>query len=262
MQASNPVRGGLMLDEAKPKIVSQWGAIDPNEGVSVVISLYNYARFIEECLESVAAQDFEQIQLIVVDDVSNRDNSLEVADTWMKRNMARFPSGILLQHIDNKGLAEARNTAFAAASCELVFVMDADNTILPSCLRKLRRAILSSNAAAAFSQLVIFGSTNTIGFADYWSERFLSEGPYIDAMALIRKKTWHQVGGYSHIPGGWEDYDFWCKLVEVKADVAYVPELLGKYRQHPESMLQTESARNYQKLHNLMSLRHPWTQLE
>ena len=34
-----------------------------------------------------------------------------------------------------------------------------------------------------------------------------------DAMALVRRSAWDAVGGYTHIQGGWEDYDFWCKLL-------------------------------------------------
>ena len=243
------------------RTVLQWGRISPAQGISVAISLYNYARYIEDCLESVAAQDFADIELIIVDDCSQRDDSLAVAQAWMEKNEVRFCSGLLLRHGVNRGLAEARNTAFAAASCQTVFVMDADNVIYPACLRKLQRALTAAKADAAYSQLVMFGDVTDIGLADYWSKARLANGPYIDAMALVRKSAWERVGGYAHLDGGWEDYDFWCKLAEMDAACCYVPELLGKYRVHASSMLRTDSEASYDRLFNMISLRHPWTRL-
>ncbi len=243
------------------RAVLKWGRNPAPEGVSVAVSLYNYARYIEECLDSIAAQDFEGIQLIVVDDCSSRDDSLAIAESWMRKNKARFPSGLLIRHETNCGLAEARNTAFEASSHDAVFVMDADNVIYPSCIRKLRRAMAAGDADAVYSQLVMFDGTTDVGLADYWSKTLLAKGPYIDAMALVKKSCWARAGGYSHIEGGWEDYDFWCKLAEVEAHVSYVPELLCRYRVHESSMLRTESAKSYDRLYNLISLRHPWTRL-
>lgn len=240
----------------------QWGRISGAEGVSVAISLYNYAHYIEDCLASVAAQDFGEIELIVVDDCSRGDNSLATTKAWMQKHRGRFPAGLLVRHEANYGLAEARNTAFGAARCDRVFVMDADNVIHPSCLRKLDRAMKAAGADAAYSQLVMFGQETGVGYADYWSKALLAKGPYIDAMALIRKQAWLSAGGYTHLEGGWEDYDFWCKLAEQNALCCYVPELLGRYRVHSSSMLRTDSARSYDRLYNVISLRHPWTLLK
>lgn len=249
------------MQRNKSRTVLAWGQVDPDLGVTVAVSLYNYARFIAECLDSVANQDFAELQLIVVDDCSLQDDSLTVAKTWMEANRRRFPAGLLLRHDGNCGLAEARNTAFEAASCDAVFVLDADNVLYPSCIRKLKRALNASDADAVYSQLQMFGDVSDVGYADYWSKSFLATGPYIDAMALVTKRTWSRVGGYTHIEGGWEDYDFWCKLAEQNADVCYIPELLCKYRVHGSSMLRTDSAKYYDRLFNIISMRHPWTKL-
>ncbi len=244
------------------RTVLEWREATAKEGISVAISLYNYANYIEECLDSVAAQDFAEIQLIVVDDCSQRDDSLARTQAWMQKHKSRFSSGLLIHHDANCGLAEARNTAFEAAACDTVFVMDADNVIYPSCLRKLKRALRAANADAAYSQLVMFGDVMEIGFADYWSKDLLAKGPYIDAMALVDRRAWKAVGGYTHLEGGWEDYDFWCKLLEHDLRCCYIPEFLGKYRVHTSSMLRTDSAKSYDRLFNIISLRHPWTRLK
>ena len=48
-------------------------------------------------------------------------------------------------------------------------------------------------------------------------------------MALIRRSSWKHVGGYTHIDGGWEDFDFWCKLLS-PIFMLFNPRILASYR--------------------------------
>ena len=233
----------------------------PADLVTVAISLYNYAAFLPDCLDSVRAQRHAAIEVIVVDDTSREDDSVAVAAAWLKENAARFAGVTLLRHHRNQGLAQARNTAFAHARASHVFVMDADNMIYPRAIGRLREAIDTSGAAAAYTQMEIFGARRGTGLADIWHPDWLRHGNYIDAMALISREAWQDVGGYTHIEGGWEDYDLWCKFIEQGYVAAFVPEMLCRYRVHPASMLRTESARSYDSMFVEMTLRHPWMRL-
>ena len=86
-------------------------------------------------------------------------------------------------------------------------------------------------------------------------------GNYIDAMALIRREHWKRVNGYAHIPGGWEDYDFWCKLIEAGFQGVMCPQRLGIYNQHTSSMQAKFTLHGLRRLKRLMNARHPWIQL-
>ena len=229
--------------------------------VTVAVSLYNYAQFLPECLDSVLAQRHAAIELVVVDDVSTQDDSVAVASAWMQEHAQRFSRVLLLRHERNQGLAQARNTAFEHARASHVFVMDADNTIYPRAVGRLRQAIETSGAAGAYTQMELFGTRNTVGLADIWHPKWLRHGNYIDAMALISRDAWHDVGGYTHIEGGWEDYDFWCKFIEQGYVAAFVPEMLCRYRVHGTSMLRTETSRSYDAVFVEMTMRHPWMKL-
>lgn len=240
---------------------SEPGGTAHSDLITVAISLFNYARFLPEALESIAAQRHGPLDLIVVDDVSLKDESVAVAKAWMEANSHRFEHMLLLQHHHNQGLAQSRNTAFAHARTDTVFVMDADNAVYPRALGRLLQAIRSSGAAAAYCQAEVFGSRSTLGLADVWQTEWLKTGNYIDAMALVSRQAWRDVEGYSHIEGGWEDYDFWCKFVEQGYEAAFVPETLCRYRVHDTSMLRTESARSYDSMFIEMTLRHPWMRL-
>ena len=233
----------------------------PRDLVTVAISLFNYARFLTECLDSIKAQRHAALELVVVDDVSVKDDSVAIARKWMEDHAHRFSRVVLLQHKLNQGLAQARNTAFDYARADHVFVMDADNTIYPRALGRLLQAIETSKAAAAYTQMELFGNKTAVGLADIWHPKWLRHGNYIDAMALISREAWRDVGGYTHIEGGWEDYDFWCKFIEQGYVAAFVPEMLCRYRVHGNSMLRTETARAYDAVFVEMTMRHPWMKL-
>ncbi len=229
--------------------------------VTVAVSLFNYARFVPDCLDSILAQRHQALELVVVDDASTADDSVDVVRQWMEQQASRFSRTLLLQHKRNQGLAQARNTAFRHGRGRAVFVIDADNEIYPRAIGRLYAAMTTSGAAATYSQHEIFGNRRGTGLSDIWHPEWLRHGNYIDAMALVSRRAWLDVGGYTHIEGGWEDYDFWCKFIEQGYVAAFVPEMLCRYRVHGTSMLRTETARSYDAVFIEMTLRHPWMQL-
>ncbi|BAN23944.1 glycosyltransferase family 2 protein [Caballeronia insecticola] len=257
-----------MFDRTAPRVVPFETIFDTRnrreaaiDGVTVAVSLYNYDEFIIECLESIAKQRHERLELIVVDDHSPDTTALELADEWLKENHTRFDRALLVRHVDNQGLAEARNTAFHYSRTDPVFVIDADNQIYPRAISRLFEFIEFREFDAAFTQLEFFGNERRLGYADFWDKERFRRGNYVDAMALISRRSWEQVGGYSHIEGGWEDFDFWCKFIDAGMKAAYVPEVLSRYRVHGTSMLRTDTAASTARLKVELTMRHPWLRL-
>jgi glycosyltransferase involved in cell wall biosynthesis len=229
--------------------------------VTAIVTLYNYAQYVEQCLDSIAAQTQKGIELVVVDDHS-KDGGLEIVSRWLDKNEGAFVAYQLVAHTENMGLAYARNTAFEYASADRVFVMDADNALYPRAIERCMGAMTDAGAAGAYTQLELFGDRPGIGDADFWSKDRFKPKNYIDAMALVSKAAWAKVGGYSQlVANGWEDYDFWCKFVEHDLSCAFVPELLCRYRTHAESMSMTETIPKANDLILQMSIRHPWLDL-
>ncbi len=235
------------------------GAASPQ--VTVIVTLYNYGHYLDACLDSVRAQTQRDLELVIVDDFST-DGGLGVATRWLARNDDALAGYRLVHHTKNMGLSYARNTAFANARAPYVFVMDADNMLYPPAVARCLTAIKESGAGAAFTQLEFFDERNGIGLADFWSPERLKKANYIDAMALVDKRAWEKVGGYTQLMAtGWEDYDFWCKFVEHDLAAVFVPEILCRYRWHSKSMSVTETNPNAGTLILEMSMRHPWLEL-
>ena len=95
-----------------------------------------------------------------------------------------------------------------------------------------------------------------------WQRGKFLEGNHIDAMALIRRSAWEEVGGYTDIPGGWEDFDFWCCLIEAGYHGICMPQVVCSYVVHNASMLATSTNSNLRWLCRLMQQRHSWLNLD
>ncbi|MEA2423119.1 MAG: hypothetical protein QOF55_2218, partial [Thermoleophilaceae bacterium] len=123
--------------------------------VSVVVTLYNYAHTIAAAIRSVALQDLDDVELVLVDDAST-DDSLAVA----RAALVELPwlRGGLVERGANGGLARARNLGVAHARAGYVFVLDADNEVSPAGLRALADA-LDADLGADFA----YGLIRTVG---------------------------------------------------------------------------------------------------
>src|ERR1700727_1817242 len=106
-----------------------------NPIISVIVANYNGERYLTEALNSILAQTFSQLEVLLVDDKST-DRSLEIAEAFA-RNDARLR---ILQLSENHGPAAARNYGLNASRGAWVAVVDSDDYIHPDRLRRLLEA--------------------------------------------------------------------------------------------------------------------------
>jgi glycosyltransferase involved in cell wall biosynthesis len=229
---------------------------------TVVIPLYNYAQYVTEALDSVAAQTEAELDLVIVDDAST-DDSLAVARDWAAAHAGRFSRLLVLANRANAGLGRSRNTGIDAAETPWVMLLDADNRLRPDCVARLLAAVSGSGAAFAYPSIETFGSAVLPLPAQPYQPMRLAGGNYIDAMALVAKSAWAAAGGYAVMPDGWEDYDFWCRCAERGLWGVPVAEVLADYRVHDQSMLRQTTDQNASKrrLIALMEANHPWLRI-
>ncbi|MGZ4673680.1 MAG: glycosyltransferase [Ilumatobacteraceae bacterium] len=206
--------------------------------VTVVVSLYNYAGVVTDTLHSIAASESVGFELLVVEDHAT-DDSRAVVQRYIVEH-PEVPMALIAKEA-NEGLAAARNTGFELARAPLVMVMDADNMIYPTCLRKLADALGEHpDVDAAYAILEDFGDQRNIRSAIAWDVDRLCRANYIDAQSMLRKAAWRRLGGYraddDHVYG-WEDWDLWLRLAADGGRAMLVTQILGRYRVQPGSMI-------------------------
>lgn len=208
--------------------------------VSVLLTVYNHADLVGEALRSVALGDLREVEVVAVDDAST-DGSAEAVRAACSE--APWLTARLIRRGLNSGLpAVARNLAAKHARADLLFVLDADNSVLPQGLMKLAAA-LDQDPAAAFAYGIIErfdanGSLDLMSWLDWDPER-LRHGNHIDAMAMIRRSALEAVGGYptQQVLTGWEDFALWLAMAEAGMRAVRVPDFVGRYRISQYSML-------------------------
>ena len=99
--------------------------------VTVAISCYNQEDKITACMESVMAQDYDDIEILIVDDHST-DRSVEVINRMIESHPERIIR--LLVHDTNKGITEVRNNSIREASGDSIFFVDGDDTMVENTL--------------------------------------------------------------------------------------------------------------------------------
>lgn len=112
--------------------------------VSVIIPVYNVEKYLEECLDSVMNQTYQNFEVILVDDGST-DSSGRICDEYKKRD-----NRIYVIHQENGGLSVARNRGYLQASGEYVYFLDSDDWILPETLSGLIETATAQNADIVF----------------------------------------------------------------------------------------------------------------
>jgi hypothetical protein len=208
----------------------------PAPQISVLITLYNYAAFIEGCVDAIDRS---------ADMLASTDNSW----TRARRAQNRVTRPVrLVRKRFNTGLADARNAGTRIARAPYIFMMDADNLVTPLTLSLLFNTMKREECAAAYSILCRFRKTpaRPVGLLSHydWDPEILVQGPYVDAMAMFRRDVLLELGGYDHTLSeigwfGWEDYDMWLRFAQQDLPVGFVPNILCLYRQHETSMINT-----------------------
>lgn len=115
--------------------------------ISIILPVYNVEAYLKPCLESLIAQNFENMEIIAVNDGST-DKSPEI----LKGFQTRFPEKIKVYTTENKGVSHARNYGFSMAEGEYVWFVDSDDFISPDACRLLyEKAERDKNDLVLFS---------------------------------------------------------------------------------------------------------------
>lgn len=151
--------------------------------VSIVIPIYNAEKSILSSINSILLQDYENIEVILVDDGS-RDNSLQICES-----IAETDSRVKVIHTQNQGSGPARNTGIESSSGRFAYFPDADDILAPNAISIMVQAMKCNEV-----DLVVFG------FKQVDSKgRVKNQKEYKDAIfeAEVLRKDYSKCMGYT-----------------------------------------------------------------
>ena len=200
--------------------------------VSVIIPCYNHGQFIEEAINSVVNQTYENIEIICIDDGSS-DNSIEII-----QNILKSTPNIKLIKQENQGVVKARNTAISASNGDYILPLDADDKIAPTYIEKAVDILDKfPEIGIVYCNAEYFGNkTGKWKLPDFDKNEIIFANQ-IFSCALFRKLDFDNAGKYKeYMNKGLEDWDLWLSFIENGLKVYKIDETLFFYRlQNQES---------------------------
>lgn len=228
-----------------------------NPLITVAVATYNSAAYLQETLESIFNQTYENLALVISDDCS-QDHTVVLAQEWIKQPkvQARFSSVEMITVPKNTGVSANCNRCLAAAKSEYMKFIAGDDILFPNCIQDNVDFIQQNpQARILFSQIKIYQDT----FEDssylkttppdfpayFFAEQrtahhqyqllLLSDRIHYTPSFFHHKQTVLSVGGYDQENRLVEDYPMWLKLTKSGVKLHYFHKPTVGYRVHSKA---------------------------
>jgi len=199
--------------------------------VSVIIPCYNQGQYVDEAVDSILNQTFQDFEIIIVNDGSTDELTIERLKQYHK------PKTRVL-HTENQGLPYARNTGIETAKGEYILPLDADDYFGATFLEKAVHVLdTQPKTGVVTCGMQCFGVSQKKHLPKGGGvKNFLAQNNACVA-SMFRKICWEQAGGYNETPKGYEDWNLWLDITKRGWLVYVISEYLFYYRRRPGSMI-------------------------
>lgn len=239
-----------------------------NPLVTVAVVAYNSSRYIIETLESIKAQTYQNIELIVADDCS-QDNTVELCKDWVENNKYRFVNSTIITTPVNTGTAGNANRALAAAKGEWIKYIAGDDllhknaiTIYTSCANNINKVFFadriqfSGNFNDALFKLeetplkyYLFRKNVTVKTQyNVLTRQMIGYG----STFFVKRSVLNEVNGFDERFPLMDDHPLLIKISSAGYKISAIPEITIYYRCHSTSV--THSKQESVILSNLLVL--------
>ncbi len=221
--------------------------------ISVVVPVYNVEKYLNECVDSILAQTYENLEIILVDDGSP-DRCPQICDEY-----AAAHANVRVVHKQNGGLSSARNAGLEAATGAWIMFVDSDDIILPEMLTDLMAEAQAHNYDIVGSNLASYQGKRRI--MHYVSKRCEFSGNEILCAFLLKnidlssctKIYRREIIGDARFPLNRrsEDFPFLVEVYGKQPRAAYLPVGYYQYRSTPGSITNVFNKNFFDQLTNI-----------
>ena len=201
--------------------------------ISVIVPCYNQGQYLDEAVDSILAQTYQNFEIIIINDGSTEPESIKILNNYHK------PKSKVI-HTSNQGVCRARNTAIETAQGKYIFPLDADDKIAPTYLEKALKIIENNlDVGIVYCETILFGDQEGTSTSSPLPKIFLGKDSLPEILlhnrihnsALYLKSDWELVNGYNpNMIYGLEDYDFWLSILETGKKAYLIEEYLYFWR--------------------------------
>ncbi len=258
--------------------------MQPSQRVSIIIPNHNYSEWLIGAIESVVAQDYRPLNIVVVDDAST-DDSWNVLCDFLKFTMAQKlqtqsvqpPTFVqnkdeeneityfFTKHPESYGPSTARNSGIQGVwdETDIFGFLDADDYFLPQKISKSIEKLLEyDDVGMVYSDWLMLRTVDGTMVREYrppYSRNALLKECPCNSNVLIRKEILKTVNGYDNALRTCEDYDLWLRITE-HAIMTHIPEALQVHRLQPMNATSTVKKEiwnaNYQRIFDKVAERN------
>lgn len=211
---------------------SGWRRYDPATSVSIVLPVYNGARYLTQALETCLAQSHDQLEVVVVDDAST-DATPEIVEHFMRAD--RRVVG--LRNPSNLRLPGALNVGFARARGALLTWTSHDNYLQPAAIEVLARYLNTwpevDFVYSDYTRITADGVPYVQRTYPPWRFR---DWNVVGAYFLYRRAVYEATGDFRSELEFVEDYEYWVRVAKRFRLMRLHEPALYHYREHDESM--------------------------
>lgn len=219
--------------------------------ISIIVPCYNDGKYIHECLNSIHLQNYDNYEIVIVNDGSTDEKTNEII------RALNHPKIKVLQS-QNQGPSLARNQAILNSKGKYILPLDADDKIGSLFIREAIE-ILEEKSSVKIVQcnLRFFGAKKgELKFEPYSIEKLLCEN-IIVASSVFRRADFDNTKGYNpEMKEGFEDWDFWLSLLEQGGDVHKINRVEFYYRIKKGSRNSSITPEGFRRLRYLIYNNH------
>ncbi len=161
--------------------------LEYNPLISIVVPVYKVEDYLSECIESILAQDYHNIEIILVDDGSP-DSCGVICDAYQAKD-----NRIKVIHKENGGLSDARNFGFRASKGDFVWFIDSDDYIDKNCLLRLVSLLSPELEVLLFNYRKVWPDKAVDMPKFKQSDHFLSGSEVVQNYGVIGIEAWTQI---------------------------------------------------------------------
>ncbi len=193
--------------------------------ISIIIPCYNQGKFLAEALDSVLRQTLTEWEAIIVDDGST-DNSAQVSQKYVSGD-----ERIKYVYQKNAGPSAARNKGVCLAESSLIFFLDGDDKIDEKLLEVgVGYMVTHERCKLFYTRAEYFGAYQGAFGLNYTSYKDLLVSNSIICACIVRRSDFERIGGFDEQLFGYEDWEFFIRLLYHDDAIYQEPATMFYYR--------------------------------